>query len=133
MYFPNGLGFAEGDRVLVIVETYRQRLWRGDWDAEAMQWTNARPWANIPGGVNGPDGVALGEDGLLYVASYGTGCVKAVNVEGEIVRELLLPGRNPTNVAFDPSGRLGLVVTEAEKGMLLSLPEVGPGVPLFRR
>jgi hypothetical protein len=38
---------------------------------------------------------------------------------------------NPTNAAFDPTNRLGLVVTEAEKGLLLSLPEVGPGVTLF--
>lgn len=132
MYFPNGLGFAEGDRILIIVETYQQRLWRGEWDPETAEWTKARPWANIPGGVNGPDGVALGTDGLLYVASYGTGCVKVVNPEGEIIRALELPGRNPTNVAFDPNLSLGLVVTEAEKGMLLSLPEVGPGVQLYK-
>jgi len=34
------------------------------------------------------------------------------------------------NCAFDPSGRLGLVVTEAGQGKLWSLPHLGPGVPL---
>jgi hypothetical protein len=31
-----------------------------------------------------------------------------------------------------PAGRLGLVVTEADQGKLWSLPELGPGVPLFQ-
>jgi gluconolactonase len=58
------------------------------------------------------------------VAVYGTGRVKAVDERGEIVDELQLAGGNPTNVAFDPSGRLGMVVTEAERGELLSFEEI---------
>jgi hypothetical protein len=57
--------------------------------------------------------MALGDDELLYVAVFD------------------LPGSNPTNVAFDPAGPLGLVVTEAERGDILCLPELGPGAHLF--
>ncbi len=45
-----------------------------------------------------------------------------VDEDGTIVEHLTTPGNNPTNCAFDPSGRLGLVVTEAERGEILSLP-----------
>ncbi len=85
------------------------------------------------GGTIGPDGLAIGQDGLVFVAVYNARQVKAVAPDGSVARVFDLPGANPTNCAFDPSGKLGLVVTEAEKGLLLSLPELGPGLPLCIR
>jgi gluconolactonase len=119
MYFPNGL--ALNGSTLVVAETYRHRLWRGLWDGS--KWHNAAPWVEA-GGPIGPDGMAFDSAGVLWVAIYGQSVVKAVSPSGEILRELPVEGRNPTNVAFDPSGKLGLVVTEAERGRLLSFPEV---------
>ncbi len=131
MRFPNGLALIDGGRALVVAETYRRRLWRGAWDAAACRWVDPRPWADVGGTTDGPDGMALGADGLLYVAIYSLGCVKAIAQDGTTVAVYTLPGANPTNCAFDPSGRLGLVVTEAERGLLLSLPQLGPGAPLY--
>lgn len=130
MFFPNGLAFANDGRTLVVAETYRHRLWRGSWDAVAAEWRDARPWADVSG-APGPDGMAFGAAGLLYVAVYGSGQIKAVNEQGRVVETHDVPGANPTNVAFDPLARFGLIVTEAEHGRLLSLPELRPGVRLF--
>jgi len=130
MYFPNGLAFVDNGTTLVVAETRRQRLWRGRWDAAAAAWHDPHPWADVGGRV-GPDGMAAGQDGLVYVAIYSAGQVKAVAPNGTITRVFDLPGANPTNCALDPSARLGLVVTEAEKGLVLSLPELGPGLTLF--
>jgi gluconolactonase len=130
LYFPNGLAFSEDGQRLVVAETYRQRLLIGDWDDEECSWKEVQPWAEV-GGSDGPDGMAFGTDGLLYVAVYSLGCVKAIAPDGSIAAIYDLPGRNPTNCAFDPSGRLGLIVTEAEQGRLLSLPHLGPGIALF--
>jgi gluconolactonase len=130
MYFPNGLAFLDSGTMLIVAETRRQRLWRGRWDAAARAWLDPHPWADVGGRV-GPDGMAVGRDGLVYVAVYSAGQVKAVAPDGTIARLFDLPGANPTNCAFDPSGRLGLVVTEAEKGLLLSLMGLGPGLPPF--
>ena len=131
-YFPNVLAFNNDGTQLILAETYRQRLWVGDWDAINLTWSNPRIWADGLEGAPGPDGMALGSDGRLYVAVYGSGCIFVLSIEGAIERRIELPGRNPTNCAFDPSGQLGLVVTEAEKGQLLSLPELGAGSPLFK-
>jgi gluconolactonase len=130
LYFPNGVVFSADGRALMVAETYGRRVWRGGWDSRAARWIDARPWAEL-GGEPGPDGMALGADGLLYVAALRSGQVKAVDATGQVVRSYRVPGPRPTNVAFDPSGRLGLVVTEAEHGLLLSLPGLGPGVPPF--
>jgi gluconolactonase len=122
-YFPNGLAFAEGGTSLVIAETYKHRLWKGDWNAGKAEWTNEKVWCDVggPDGPGGPDGMAFNSEGNLYVAVYGTGKIKVVNRGAELIKEIALPGQNPTNCAFDPSGKLGLVVTEAEKGELLSV------------
>lgn len=128
--FPNGLAFADDGATLIVAETRRQRLWRGCWDAATTRWCEAFPWADVGGRV-GPDGLAIGRDGLVYVAVYSAGQIKAVGPDGAVESVFEVPGANPTNCAFDPSCRLGLVVTEAESGSVLSLEHLGPGVPLF--
>jgi gluconolactonase len=129
LYFPNGLALLDAE-TLVLAETYRQRLWIGQWDAASRQWQEPQVLTEV-GGPTGPDGMAVGADGLIYVAVFGTGTVKAVDRRGVIQAVYPLPGSKPTNLAFDPSGRLGLVVTEAEAGRLLSLPDLGSGQALF--
>lgn len=119
-YFPNGLAFTPDGSHLIIAETYKHRLWKGRWDAAARQWLDAQPWADT-GAPPGPDGMAFGEDGLLHVAVFRHGEIQSFDSDGKKVKTLSLPGQNPTNVAFDPSGRLGMIVTEAEKGLLLSV------------
>lgn len=122
-YFPNGVAFTAEGKSLVMAETYKHRLWKGDWNAATGEWINEKIWCDIggPDGPGGPDGMAFDEAGNLYVAVYGAGKIKVVNPAGKLVKEISLPGHNPTNCVFDFAGKLGLVVTEAEKGVLLSI------------
>lgn len=124
LYFPNGLAFTADGIELVVAETYRQRLWRGAWDAGGRAWIEPKPWAENMGGAPGPDGMAFTSTGELAVAVYGAGHVQLRATGDDLEGVFELPGKNPTNVAFDPSGKLGIVVTEAERGLLLSLPDV---------
>lgn len=130
LYFPNGLCFSADGSELFVAETYRRRIWRGLWDARAQVWTDARPWVHV-GGEVGPDGMALGEDGSLYVAVYGSEGVWRIAPEGVVTLAVRTAGPRPTNCAFDPRGRLGLVVTEAETGTVTAYPEIGRGARLF--
>ena len=134
LYFPNGLAFSADGQTLFIAETYRHRLWKGNWNAERGEWTNARVWSDMEGptGPGGPDGMAVDDEGNLYVAVYGTGSIHVVAPTGQVIERLELPGQNPTNCAFDPSGQLGLVVTEAEGGQLLSVSTPMKGINLFK-
>lgn len=118
-YFPNGLALTANGSRLILAETYRGRLWEARWNAAARSWTDRRVVAGV-GGPIGPDGMAFAEDGRLFVAVFDQGVVRIVGPAGEIP----VPGRRPTIVAFGPTGRLGLVVTEAAQGRLPSFTQI---------
>lgn len=126
LLYPNGLAFLPDTNTLLIAETHQQRIWSGFWDVNTLSWENISVWTDVvdaPIGapVPGPDGMAVGPDGNVYVAVFGAGFIRVFSSEGKYQRDIHLPGQNPTNCTFDPSGQLGLVVTEAEKGLLLSV------------
>jgi gluconolactonase len=125
-YFPNGLAFADDGCSLIVAETFRQRLWKGAW-SEAGQWHDPRPLSDV-GGPVGPDGLALDASGRLFVAIYGSGRIAVHGPAGDYIDDIATPGSHPSNCAFDPSGRYGLVVTETQRGELLSFPGWGPGL-----
>ncbi|GAB3710366.1 SMP-30/gluconolactonase/LRE family protein [Spirosoma flavus] len=133
LYFPNGLAFTEGGTNLVVAKTYQHRLWKGRWNPKTTELTQNQVWSAIggPDGPGGPDGMAFDTDGNLYAAVYGTSEIRVADPNGTIIDRIPLPGLNPTNCAFDPFGRWGLIVTEAERGQVLSISVEATGLPLY--
>ncbi len=130
-YFANGVAFSADGSFFIFAETYRHRLWKAQWDPVAARIVHEEPWAHI-GGPIGPDGMAFDADGNLFVAVFDMAKVVVVSPAGAIVETIELPVKRPTNCAFDPSGRLGLVVTDADRGCLLSIATDRKGGPVFR-
>ncbi len=120
MYFPNGLLLINDEKNIIINETWQHRLLIGDWDKLTLKINNIRPFYHI-GGTAEPDGLTLSHDNLIYAAVYGTGMVWVFDTSGKLINQIKLPGNNPTNLCFDYKNDLGLLVTEAEKGLLLSI------------
>jgi gluconolactonase len=63
----------------------------------------------------------LSNDNLIFTAVYNTGKIWVFDIQGNLINQIDLPGNCPTNLCFDNYGDLGLIVTEAEKGLLLSV------------
>jgi len=129
--FTNGLAFMECGRTLIFAETYNQRLWIGEWDAAALELKNERPFAKAGNGPWGPDGMAFDENENLYVCVFNEHRINIYSKSGSLMEWISVQGSRPTSCAFDPSGILGLVVTEADRGEILSFPDLGKGLPVF--
>ncbi len=130
-FFTNGLAFRADAKTLIFAETYRQQLWIGDWDAEKLELRNERPFAKAGNGPWGPDGMAFDEQENLFTAVFNESCINVYATDGKLTNTLPCPGTRPTSCSFDPAGKLGLVVTEADRGEIISYPEFKNGLPIF--
>jgi gluconolactonase len=130
-YFTNGLAFMKYGNKLIFSETYRQTLWIGDWDVERCILNNEKVFAKAGKGPWGPDGIAFDSEEHLYATIFNEHTIAVYNKKGDKLKELVCEGGRPTSCAFDPSGLLGLVVTEAERGELLSFKSEGKGLPIY--
>lgn len=94
MSVPNGLVLSPDGTRLFVAETVPNRVLEFPVIAPG-ELDEMRVLAELPsreGHEAAPDGMAIGPDGLLYVAHLGTGTVQVVTLDGEIVRSL--PGGN---------------------------------------
>lgn len=132
-YFTNGLAFRSDSKTLIFAETYRQQLWVGEWDPAELELHNERPFAKAGMGPWGPDGMAFDEKDNLYVAVFNESKINIYNKNGALSDSLNCTGSRPTSCAFDPSGKLGLVVTEAENGEIISFTGLNKGLSIYYR
>ncbi len=132
-YFTNGLAFRADAKTLFFSETYRQQLWMAEWDAATLELRNERPFARAGDGPWGPDGIAFDEQENLFATIFNESKINIYNKEGQLVDLICCSGSRPTSCAFDLSGKLGLVVTEAERGEIISYPGFGKGLPIYYR
>lgn len=130
-YFTNGLALGADTKTLIFAETYRQQLWIGEWDADKPELRNERHFAKAGNGPWGPDGIAFDEQENLFVAVFNEGKINVYDKNGQLTHSIWCHGNRPTSCAFDPFGKLGLVVTEAERGEIISYPDFGKGLPIY--
>ena len=130
--FANGLALMNAGKTLVYAETYNQQLWIADWNAEKLELINERPFAKAGNGPWGPDGIAFDEYENLYVTVFNEHLINIYSKTGNLINHIHTEGSRPTSCAFDPSGKLGLVVTEAERGEIVFYPSLGKGLTIFK-
>ncbi len=130
-YFTNGLALKRDGRTLIFSETFRQQLWIGEWHAENLELRNESPFAKAGNGPWGPDGIAFDAQENLYVTIFNESRINVFGQDGQLINWIECTGNRPTSCAFDPFGKLGLVVTEAERGEIISFPDIGEGLPIY--
>ena len=124
--FPNGIVLSDDGQTLYLAETYPKHILAFKLDERGRE-ESRRVFAKLEGGL-GPDGMAFGQDGNLYVAHFGKGVVAVIDPEGRVIAELPVGGPNVTNVAFWGSS---LYVTEVDKGQVVRLDIGVEGQVLF--
>jgi gluconolactonase len=102
--FPNGIVLRPDGKTLLVGESQQNRILAYEVTAPGKVGAR-RVLATLPTKqgdqiANEPDGMALDEDGNLYIAHYGMHTVQVLDPEGKLLRSY--PGGNLTtsNVAF---------------------------------
>ena len=88
-------------------------------------------FAQLHGGLGGPDGLALDDEGCLLVAHTGFGSVWRLSPVAEPLQRIVFcAGISTTNLAFRP-GQNSLFITESQTGTILRAELPAPGLPLY--
>ena len=115
--FPNGIAFT-ADGTLLWTESFTRRVM-------ALVDGRPEPVIELPE-RHMPDGLCVGADGRLYVASTYSHAVSVVE-DGTIVDTLRCGDGMVTNCCF---GDTDLYVTESRRGTVWRFPLGRPGLPL---
>lgn len=96
----NGLAWDLSRRRFYYVDSWTGRIDVCDFDAQDGAVSNRRPFAIIPESDGLPDGIAVDEEGCLWVALFGGGAVRRYRPDGTRDLDIKLPVSYPTSVAF---------------------------------
>ncbi|MBW2275413.1 MAG: SMP-30/gluconolactonase/LRE family protein [Deltaproteobacteria bacterium] len=134
----NGIGFSPDGRRLYHSDSARNQVLVHD-VAEDGAVTNRRVFVELPRGA--PDGLAVDEEGCVWVAAFGAGGVTRFTPAGDLERHLEVPARGVASVCFGGSDLRDLYVATADKssehargGSIFRTRAPAPGlaVPLAR-
>ena len=118
----NGLAWTPDGRTMFHADTTSHRIDRYDFDAATGEVSNGRTLTTFSldksaadyGGR--PDGAAVDAEGNYWVAMFEGGRLLKFSPAGELLREIPLPVRCPTALAFGGADLHTLYITSASHG-----------------
>jgi len=120
----NGIEVSPDSKHLYVNESVQRRIWRYNLDADG----------NVSGKTlfyqfedHGLDGMRCDQKGNLYVCRYDAGKVVVLSPEGNVIREVTLKGKKPSNIAFGGKDGKQCFVTLADRGCFESFYAEFPG------
>ena len=127
---PNGLALSPDETALFVAATRANQVWRLPLHPDGAT-SKVAAFITLSGGLAGPDGLAMDEQGGLAVAHCGLGTVWLFDRLGEPRHRIRsCEGISTTNLAFGgPDGRT-LFITESDSGTVLMarVPVAGLGM-----
>lgn len=122
----NGIGLSPDGSVLYVAETETGRLWA--WDVEGPGQLKKDPWPSPNGarmlcqfpGFRRLDSLAVAASGNIIVATLVSGEITTVSPSGEILRQVTMPERMPTNICFGGPGLRTAFITLSTSGAVVS-------------
>jgi sugar lactone lactonase YvrE len=117
----NGLAFSPDGRAMYHADTTSHRIDRYNFDVDSGTVSHQQRFQQFSterGADYGgrPDGAAVDSEGAYWIAMFEGGRLLRFSPEGELLREVALPLRCPTMVAFGGDDLRTLYITSASHG-----------------
>lgn len=121
----NGIELSPDGKTLYVNESVQRNVWAFAISATG-ELSNKRLVKQFPD--HGFDGMRCDVEGNLYITRYGKGTVVKMSPQGEILKEVDVLGKSPSNLCFGgPDGRT-VYVTEVEHTRLVEFRVDKPGL-----
>lgn len=121
----NGIEVSPDGKYLYVNESVRRGIWRYPIKADGAVGERelVKQFDD-----HGFDGMRCDVDGNLYVTRYGKGTVVKLSPQGEVLKEIDVLGKQPSNLCFGgPDGKT-IYVTEVEHTRLVQFRVDKPGL-----
>lgn len=107
----NGLAWAADGRTMYLVDSGARSIRVYGYDHDSGNVTSERRVIDVPSEHGVPDGMTIDADGCLWVATYGSGCVRRYTPDGRLDTTVTLPVTGVTSCAFGGADFADLYVT----------------------
>jgi sugar lactone lactonase YvrE len=140
----NGLAWSPDGRTMYHSDTMSGDIYAWDYEPLTGDTTRGRVFAHVEG-VPGPDGAEVDSEGFYWSAINGQGRILRFDPNGQVEREVAVPFKYPTMIAFGganlrtafvTSGRWAIADKDAADypfdGGIFAFDAPAPGLPTSR-
>ena len=130
----NGIGWTRDDTCMYYIDSTEYRVDVFDFELASGRLDERRPFVSIDKNDGIPDGLAVDDEGGVWIALYGGSCVRRYDDRGRVDAVLEVPAKNVTSCCFGgDDGRSLFVTTAAPDGnVYVTQPGVsGPPAHVF--
>lgn len=120
----NGIAVSEDGKRLYVNESAQLKVWVYDICPDGTL-RNKRLFHTFEG--YGMDGMKCDEKGNLYICRYDKGAIALLNPQGDLVEEIQLTGKQPSNLTFGGPDHRQCYVTLQDRGCFETFKVPYPG------
>lgn len=111
----NGLGWSPDATEMYFVDSVPRTLDAFDFDLASGELRNRRRLVDIPPEDGSPDGLAVDEDGFIWLAVWGSGTIHRYAPDGVLERAVAIPSKDVASCCFGGPDLGDLYVTTASR------------------
>jgi sugar lactone lactonase YvrE len=110
---PNGMGFSPDLKRFYFTDSIPRHIYCFDYDRRTGSISRRRIFAEIPADEGVPDGMTVDAEGYVWTAVWFGGRIKRYSPDGLLDREILLPAKQTSALAFGGNDLSDIYVTTA--------------------
>jgi gluconolactonase len=120
----NGIEVSPDGKKLYVNESVQRNVWVYDINSDGTI-TNKKAFKTFTD--FGMDGMRCDNEGNLYICRYDKGTVVVLSPSGDVIREIKLTGKKPTNITFGGKDKKQCFITIADRGCIETFTSQFPG------